>query len=134
MEISEAVFLILQATTLGSGSEIFILDMGDPVRIVDLAKDLVQLMGLPRESIPIHYIGLRPGEKLDEELELDGEQAMPTSHKKIKIWRSLYKPPTNIDREVTELVKLVQRGCFRDEVVEKIKQIVPEYVPWHFPV
>ncbi|MBN1688947.1 MAG: polysaccharide biosynthesis protein [Candidatus Omnitrophica bacterium] len=133
MEISEAVFLILQATAMGSKSEIFILDMGEPVKIVDLAKDLVQLMGLPREAVPIRYIGLRPGEKLNEEIEMHSEEAMPTSHKKIKIWKSIQDPPSDINEQIMSLVASVRQGAGRDDVIEKIKTMVPEYMPWYFP-
>lgn len=131
MDISEAVFLILQATTLGSDSEIFVLDMGEPVKIFDLANSLIQLMGFTPNSIPIQFTGLRPGEKLVEELRLDGEQAVPTKHKKIKIWKSEANRRNDITREVETLIQLTHQGASRDVIVRKLKEIVSEYEPWN---
>lgn len=133
MDVSEAVFLILQATLLGSDSEIFVLDMGRPVRIADLARELVQLMGLQAEQIPVRVIGLRPGEKLEEDLELDGEKAIPTSHKKIRIWKSDALPHPHLAREIAELLRLAANQASRDEIVERLQKIVPEYQPYRFP-
>src|SRR4030042_4256438 len=88
MSIPEAAPLILQAGAMGQGGEIFILEMGQPVRIVDLAKDLIRLNGLdPDKDIPIQFIGLRPGEKLYEELIIEGEGIVPTTHEKIMVLR-----------------------------------------------
>ncbi len=133
MDVSEAVFLILQATILGSSSEIFLLDMGEPVKIAGLAEDLIQLSGLSKEDIPIQYIGLRPGEKLTEELRLDSEEAVPTAHKKIKVWKSAHAPPAEVGKEIDELMKLVSGGAARGAVIEKLRRIVPEYRPWKEP-
>ncbi|MEE8385391.1 MAG: nucleoside-diphosphate sugar epimerase/dehydratase, partial [Dehalococcoidia bacterium] len=84
MTIPEAVQLVMQAGTMGLGGEIFMLDMGEPVRIVDLARNLIELSGLrPNVEIDILFTGLRPGEKLHEELSLKGEQTCPTTHDKI---------------------------------------------------
>ncbi len=130
MDVSEAVFLILQATILGSDSEIFVLDMGKPIKIVDLAHDLAQLVGIKPENVPIEYIGLRPGDKLDEELELNGEQAILTKHKKIKIWKSKQNTPVSIRQQIDELIDMVEQGCSRNLAVQKLKDIVPEYEPW----
>ena len=89
MSISEAVQLVLQASTMGEGSEVFVLDMGDPVRILDLATNMVRLAGLvPGKDIEIRITGLRPGEKLYEELRLDHESVLSTPHDKIKKLRS----------------------------------------------
>ncbi|MBS3780686.1 MAG: polysaccharide biosynthesis protein, partial [Desulfovermiculus sp.] len=86
MTIPEACQLILQAGAMGKGSEIFILDMGTQIKIADMARDLIRLSGLePDEDIKVEYIGLRPGEKLYEELITDGEDVLPTSHKKIMV-------------------------------------------------
>src|SRR5581483_7229159 len=86
MTIPEAVELVLQASTMGRGGEIFVLEMGNPVKIVDLARNLVQLSGLtPEQDIQFVYTGLRPGEKLFEELRLDGEGIKPTAHEKIRV-------------------------------------------------
>ncbi|QPJ62170.1 MAG: polysaccharide biosynthesis protein [Candidatus Nitronauta litoralis] len=99
MLIPEAAQLILQAASLGEGGEIFLLDMGKPVKIVDLAKRMIRLSGfIPGKDMEIQYVGLRPGEKLYEELVADGEEERPTSHKKIK--RVL--PPCRADQEFME--------------------------------
>jgi FlaA1/EpsC-like NDP-sugar epimerase/lipopolysaccharide/colanic/teichoic acid biosynthesis glycosyltransferase len=130
MDVSEAVYLILQATILGSDSEIFVLEMGRPIKIVDLATNLIQLAGLSPKAIPIKFTGLRPGEKLEEELELTGEQAIPTAHKKIKIWRSEKRPHSHIAKEIVELLDLASHHPSREQVVHKLKSIVPEYRPY----
>lgn len=89
MSISEAAQLVLQASTMGEGAEVFVLDMGEPVRIMDLATNMIRLAGLvPGEDIQIAVTGLRPGEKLYEELQLDGEDMLPTHHEKIMRFRS----------------------------------------------
>ena len=80
MSIPEAAQLVMQAGFMGDGGEIFVLDMGEPVKIVDLAKDMVRLSGLEENEIKIEYTGLRPGEKLYEELLADDEHTLPTSH------------------------------------------------------
>jgi FlaA1/EpsC-like NDP-sugar epimerase len=85
MTIPEASQLVLQAAAMGKGGEIFVLDMGEPVRIVDLARDMIRLSGLPENSIEITYRGIRPGEKLYEELYFDDEETLPTPHKKLRI-------------------------------------------------
>lgn len=88
MSIQEAAQLVLQAGLMGGvkgGGEIFVMDMGDPVRIVDLAKDMIRLLGLTEEDIKIIYTGLRPGEKLYEELATENENTLPTQHKKLSI-------------------------------------------------
>ena len=85
MSIPEAAQLVLQAGLMGKGGEIFVLDMGEPVKIVDLAKELIRLSGASVEDIKIEYSGLRPGEKLYEELLADDEQTLPTPHPKLRI-------------------------------------------------
>ena len=85
MAIPEAAQLVMQASVMGGGGEIFVLDMGAPVRIVDLAKNMINLSGLSEDQIKIKFTGLRPGEKLYEEILIDGENILPTRHKKIFI-------------------------------------------------
>lgn len=85
MSIPEAAQLVMQASLLGKGREIFVLDMGQPVRILDLAKDMIKLSGMSEDEIKIIYSGMRPGEKLYEELLAEGELTLPTPHKKIRI-------------------------------------------------
>ncbi|MCW5603471.1 MAG: polysaccharide biosynthesis protein [Burkholderiales bacterium] len=85
MSIPEAVQLVMQAGLMGKGGEIFVLDMGEPVKIADLARDMIRLSGFDENEIRIVYTGLRPGEKLYEELLADGEQSLPTPHPKLRI-------------------------------------------------
>jgi FlaA1/EpsC-like NDP-sugar epimerase len=85
MSIPEAAQLVLQAGLMGKGGEIFVLDMGDPVKIVDLARDMIRLSGLSEDDIRIEFTGLRPGEKLYEELLADNEHTLPTPHAKLRI-------------------------------------------------
>lgn len=131
MDISEAVYLILQASILGKDSEIFVLDMGTPVKIADLARDLIKLMGIPPERMQIKFTGLRPGEKLEEELELGSETAVPTSHQKIKIWKPQRENSGDVRKEIQDLIHAVQHGATRDKVIRQLKEIVPEYNPWN---
>lgn len=129
MDVSEAVFLILQTTVLGSESEIFILEMGKPVKILELAQNLIQMMGLSTQEIPIRFTGLKQGEKLHEEVEADFEKAVPTAHKKIKIWKSLKLPQNTLAKEIEALILLAQQGATREEMITQLCQIVPEYQP-----
>ena len=129
MTTREAVQLVLQASTMGNGSDIFVLDMGEAVRIVDLARNMIQLSGLePDEDIEIRYTGLRPGEKLFEELTLEGENILPTYHEKIKIFQA---PPLDSTRLEVWLLKLEALLGTRDApaVVDHLKELVPEYQP-----
>ncbi len=130
MDLCEAVFLIMEATRLGSDSEIFVLDMGKPIKIVNLARSLAQLMGIAEDQMTLKYIGLRPGEKLEEEIELNSETAIPTQHRKIKIWKSSRQPaPEDLARAIEELFDLVQQGAPKNAVIQKLSEIVPEYRP-----
>jgi FlaA1/EpsC-like NDP-sugar epimerase len=85
MSIPEAAQLVMQAGLMGKGGEIFVLDMGEPVKIASLAADMIRLSGLQPDEIKIEYVGLRPGEKLYEELLADDEHTMPTPHEKLRI-------------------------------------------------
>jgi FlaA1/EpsC-like NDP-sugar epimerase len=129
MTIPEAVELVLQASTMGRGSEIFVLDMGEPVRIADLARNMIRLSGKePDIDIQIQFSGLRPGEKLYEELHLEGEDMQPTFHSKIKIFRDAQLNPAQVELDIARLEKDLTR---RDEVavVRQLTKIVPEYKP-----
>lgn len=129
MTIPEAVELVLQASTMGRGSEIFVLDMGEPVRIVDLARNMIRLSGKePDVDIQIEFSGLRAGEKLFEELHLEGEDMQPTFHSKIKIFRDPALKPEQVDFDIARLEKDLTR---RDEVavIRQLTKIVPEYKP-----
>jgi len=111
MTIPEAAQLVLQAGAMGEGGEIFILDMGEPVRILDLAEEMITLTGLrPYVDMDIVFTGLRPGEKLFEELELSGEQIAKTRHPKIFIGRLNAYPPEEIDRALRVLAELARDG------------------------
>ena len=126
MTIPEACQLVLQAATLGRGGEIFILDMGEPVKIVDLARNLIALSGFTPDEIPIRFTGMRPGEKLFEELALQDEIAKKTRHPKIFIGRLQPIDWTEIDRAIEELQELAD--CPDANVIlRKIKMIVPEF-------
>jgi FlaA1/EpsC-like NDP-sugar epimerase len=127
MSISEAVQLVLEASTMGLGSEVFVLDMGEPIRILDLAKNMIRLAGLvPGEDIDIRVTGLRPGEKLFEELQLEGENILPTPHEKIRRFRSQAPQPRHIGRWLERMRVLLMEG---DSEAQKahLLQLVPEY-------
>ena len=134
MTIPEAVQLVLQASIMGKGSEIFVLDMGEPVRILDLARNMIRLSGHePDVDIPIRFVGLRPGEKLSEELSAASDQMSPTCHEKIMIFRGQRLEHDTLQRWICELRELLAQ---RDEVevLVHLQQIVPEYHPsgqWH---
>ncbi len=129
MTIPEASQLVLQAGSIGSGSEILVLDMGEPVRIVDLAEELIRLSGLvPYEDIDIVFTGLRPGEKLFEELLIDGEGIMPTMHEKIKVLTPVRLESDLIAAELTALYEAA-RSKSVDLLVGSLKRLVPEFRP-----
>ncbi|MFA6901868.1 MAG: nucleoside-diphosphate sugar epimerase/dehydratase [Gallionellaceae bacterium] len=127
MSIPEAAQLVLQAGLMGEGGKIFVLDMGEPVKIVDLARDLIRLSGLKEEDIRIEFSGLRPGEKLYEELLADSELTLETPHPKLRIARA-----RSVDAIwVNELLTWVSStATWPDEAVKRqLQQLVPEYVP-----
>jgi FlaA1/EpsC-like NDP-sugar epimerase len=127
MTIPEACQLILQAGVMGNGGEIFILDMGTPIKITDIARDLIRLSGFePDVDIKIEYIGLRPGEKLYEELITEGENIVPTRHKKIMVLKGIECDLQLLNGKVDELAHFAeeQDGA---QVKMKLKQIIPEY-------
>ncbi|MCK9203064.1 MAG: polysaccharide biosynthesis protein [Bacteroidales bacterium] len=127
MTIPEACQLVLEAGTIGKGGEIFIFDMGKPVRILDLAKKMIQLSGFtPDKEIPIKFTGLRPGEKLYEELLNIEENSLPTYHPLIMIAKVREYQPDEVTREVTELIRMTPLKSNFD-IVRKMKEIVPEY-------
>ncbi|MDZ4201169.1 MAG: nucleoside-diphosphate sugar epimerase/dehydratase [Gallionella sp.] len=127
MSIPEAAQLVMQAGCMGRGGEIFVLDMGDPVKIVDLAKDMIRLSGFNLDDIRIEFTGLRPGEKLYEELLADNEQTLPTPHPKLRIAQARAVDGTELQAlqewVATEAVVTDQ------EVRERMRQWVPEYTP-----
>jgi len=127
MTIPEATQLVLQAGSMGQGGEIYLFDMGEPVRIVKLAEDLIRLSGLrPYEDIDITFTGLRPGEKLYEELLLDEEGALPTHHEKICVASAAFREPEVLKWQIEGLVVAAQK-IDKENVYLGLQQIVPEF-------
>jgi len=127
MTIPEASQLILEAGAMGIGGELFIFDMGESVKIIDLAKNMIKLSGLQYpEDIDIKIIGLRPGEKLYEELLANGENTLPTYHKKIMISKVRELDYTKVKTQIDELC--VTNMFFSGNTVKLMKEIVPEYI------
>jgi FlaA1/EpsC-like NDP-sugar epimerase len=124
---SEAISLVLQAATLGGSGDIFMLDMGEPVKIVDLARDVIRLSNQSEHDIPVLFTGLRPGEKLNEEIRLEGESIKPTVHPEIVITNAPQLSPEALAGHLTRL----QHACSheREAVIEALRQLVPEYEP-----
>ncbi|MEJ8801537.1 polysaccharide biosynthesis protein [Pontibacter sp. H249] len=128
MTIPEAVQLVLEAGTMGNGGEIFIFDMGEPVKIVDLAKKMIKLAGLtPGVDIDIVFTGLRPGEKLYEELLNEEETTIPTHHKKIKVSKVRNYSYNQVVNDINELIAL-NKNNEDVHAVKKMKDIVPEFL------
>jgi FlaA1/EpsC-like NDP-sugar epimerase len=128
MTIPEACQLVLEAAVMGNGSEIFVFDMGEAVKIFDLAVNMIILSGLRYpEDIDIKITGLRPGEKIYEELLADGEGIKPTYHDKILIAKSKYINRDNVEKKINLLSKVDSR-VQNLEIVSLIKNIVPEYI------
>jgi FlaA1/EpsC-like NDP-sugar epimerase len=128
MTISEAVGLVLQAGVMGKGGELFHLDMGRPVRVVELAEKLVQLSGFrPHQDIEIRFIGLRPGEKMHEELLADGEGVEPTDHPRIRVVRAGAADTGRVRARIDDLLAAGSVG--RPALIRALKALVPEYDP-----
>jgi len=132
MTVSEASQLVIQAGGLGIKEAVFVLDMGEPVKIVDLAWNLIQLSGLiPGEDIKIEYIGLRPGEKLFEELLSEKERSRvlgDSGHEKIFIAETEEVDEEKLKKDVREL-EVLAREMDNEGVVRKLQEIVPNYKP-----
>jgi FlaA1/EpsC-like NDP-sugar epimerase len=127
MTIPEACELVLEAGFMGKGGEIFVFDMGKPIKIADLARQMIQLSGLvPGKDIQIVFIGLRPGEKLYEELLSERENTLPTCHPKIKIAEVEKLDYRGLISRIDSLLKSVYT-LSKQDVVEFFKEIVPEY-------
>ena len=127
MTIPEAARLVVQAAAIGEGGQVFVLDMGEPVKIVDLARDMIRLTGFTEEEIRIVFTGLRPGEKLFEELLADGEQTLPTPHPKLRIARA----QAALSAAECEELRAWLEGASKDEqaVKRQLARLVPEYQP-----
>ena len=130
MTIAEAAGLVLQSATLGKGGEIFVLDMSDPVRILDIAQQMIELSGLkPDQDIEIRFTGLRPGEKLHEEIQHFSENLEKTDHSRILLFTSKPCDLSRMDHWLSELrLRLHEYG--KNDLKQKICQQVPEYTPF----
>lgn len=128
MTISEAVQLVLQAGSIGSGGEIYVFDMGQPVKLYDMAIQMIKLSGLkPEKDIKIVFTGLRPGEKLFEELLNDDENTLPTHHSKIRVASIRACSYESMSKEINYLIALTKEYNNND-MVRQMKKIVPEYL------
>jgi FlaA1/EpsC-like NDP-sugar epimerase len=129
MTIPEATRLVLQAGAIGSGGEVFCLDMGEPIRIYDLALDLIRLSGLTEgEDIEITFTGVRPGEKLYEELFFTGDEVLGTSHP--KIMKARYDAPDlRVYMQIIQLIESAQRNASDSYLRRCLEEIVPDFVP-----
>ncbi|MDN3671931.1 nucleoside-diphosphate sugar epimerase/dehydratase [Flavobacterium branchiarum] len=127
MTIPEACQLVLEAGAMGNGGEIYIFDMGKPVRIIDLARKMIKLAGfIPEKEIKIQIVGLRPGEKLFEELLNDTSKTLPTYHNKIMIAEEIQDEYETLHVEIDELIG-ISKFFDNDDIVSKMKKIVPEF-------
>jgi FlaA1/EpsC-like NDP-sugar epimerase len=128
MTIPEASQLVMQAGAIGRGGEIFVLDMGEPVKIVDLAREMIRRAGLREGTdIEIQFTGMRPGEKLFEELSLPNEQVAPTSHPKIKVWQLPQIGPAAARAMISELSSVIDAP--RQAILHTLMRWVPEFTP-----
>ena len=127
MSIPEAVGLVLQAATLGEPGAVYLLEMGEQIKLVDLARNLIRLSGHLPEEVPIEFVGLRPGEKLREELVGVGEQTVPSSYDKIlKIWSEV----SFDDSFLLKIREMAEAGSFNSQqlIIKQLKQLIPTYI------
>jgi FlaA1/EpsC-like NDP-sugar epimerase len=126
MTLKEACMLVVQASIIGKGGEIFILRMGEPIRIIEIARDLITLHGLrPEVDIPIELVGLRPGEKAHEALVADGEIIEDSSHKQIVSTRATVPPGVHIQKVVAELREMTNRGD-GEGIIRLLNSVIPD--------
>lgn len=129
MTIKEACQLVLQAGTMGNGGEVFVFDMGQPVKILEMAERMIKLCGLkPYVDIDIEITGLREGEKLFEELLNDGETVLPTYHPKIMVSKMIESDCNFIENGIHDLDILINNGSKKIVIIQKLKKLVPEFV------
>lgn len=127
MTIPEACQLVLEAGFMGNGGKIYVFDMGDPVKVLDVAINLIQLSGFePHKDIKIKYIGLRPGEKLYEELFSEDEPMIPTHNPKISIAQVADSDFETIDIKIDKILGTLNKMS-ETEVIEEMQEIVPGY-------
>ncbi|MBC2594661.1 polysaccharide biosynthesis protein [Ruficoccus amylovorans] len=130
MSIPEAVGLVLQTAILGVGGDIFVLDMGLPIKVVDVARQMIELSGFePEVDIEIRFVGLRPGEKLFEELKHKGEEYMPTEHPRVQRYISKPGDLADLDAKLAELEGKVEHYD-RNQIKQMLQRLVPEYSPY----
>jgi FlaA1/EpsC-like NDP-sugar epimerase len=130
MSITEAVELVIQAGAMGKGSEVFVLDMGEPVKILTLAQDIIRFYGLePDKDIPIVFTGKRPGEKLFEELLTAEEGTAATKHEKIYVARVADKLGPEYIRKVESLIDTAKNSIDNERIIAMLKELVPNYNP-----
>jgi FlaA1/EpsC-like NDP-sugar epimerase len=127
MTIPEACQLVLEAGFMGNGGEIYVFDMGKPVKVLDVALNLIRLSGFePYKDIQIKYIGLRPGEKLFEELFSENEPMIPTHHPKISIAQVAENESEDISIEIEKIISSLNK-ISKTTLIEKMQEIVPGY-------
>ena len=127
MTIPEACELVLQAATMGNGGEIFVFDMGEPVKILDLAKKMIQLSGLkPYQDIDIKITGLRPGEKRFEEVLANSENTLTTYHPQILIAKT--RPAAPNQQQLIDKLLMAAQNQDNEATVGLLKQLIPEYI------
>jgi FlaA1/EpsC-like NDP-sugar epimerase len=126
MTIPEAVSLVLQAFTIGEHGDILVLDMGNPVRILDLAHSLIRQCGKTPSEVKIEFVGLRPGEKLHEDLFYPRERQLPTTNRKVKRTQSEIIPWAALWAHLEDLISLTNSGT-EISIRAKVKEIIPEY-------
>jgi FlaA1/EpsC-like NDP-sugar epimerase len=131
MTIPEASQLVLQAAAMGDGGEIFVLDMGEPVKIVELARDLIRLAGLRDNAIEIQFTGLRPGEKLYEELYFHSETTLETQHPKLRAAQHRFFPLDEVQKQIAALCRMLNAS--NEELREVLQKFVSEYQPFSEP-
>jgi len=132
MTLPEASQLVIQAGALGKGGEVFVLDMGDPLKVLDLARELIRLSGFePDEDIEIKFVGLRPGEKLFEELLTEKERSRvlgDTGHEKIFIAQVEEVNGERLEKDIGEL-EVLAKEMDMEGIIRKLQEIVPTYKP-----
>jgi FlaA1/EpsC-like NDP-sugar epimerase len=134
LTLDEATSLIIMASSMGERGDVFVFDMGKSVKIIDLAKKLIQLKGLQeRKDIEIHLVGLRPGEKINEELLATGEEIKKTMHEKIIriVPSSIF--PEHFDRRIEKLLSELEKAGNKEAIVRHIKDLVPEFISNNSP-